>query len=159
MTALVEALTTARLRTNKRKELNNSWREEARQLSRTDDVAYKDAARALQEALLKTNEMVNDEREKLNTVIARVGTCAKILPPTVDQFADAYLLEAKGPSELDALALACILEDARELDTATDRALLAFDRKAVETRKAASVSQDLKSVDIKVFVTPDELAP
>lgn len=103
--------------------------------------------------------MASDERKHLNTVIAQVGTFAKVLLPTIGQFADAYLLEAKGPTELDALALACIIEDARALDAATDRALLALDRRAVEARKAAGVSEDLKSADIKVFVTPRELGP
>lgn len=53
LTALIETLGTVRLRTHKRNELNNRWREEAKQLDRTNDAAYKDAARALQDALLK----------------------------------------------------------------------------------------------------------
>jgi len=155
LVALIEALGTVRLRTNKRKELNNSWREEARQLARTAGTAYQDAARALQEALLKTAEMASDERKNLNKVIDRIGTCATILSPAIGQFADAYLIEAKGPTSLDALALACILEDARNLDASTGRALLAFDRKAV----SIPITEDLKSADIKVFGTPDQLAP
>lgn len=158
LTALIETLATLRLRSSKRDDLNNSWREEARQLDRTDGVAYKDAARALREAVLKTAEMASDERKNLNTVITRVGACAQILLPTVDQFA-AVLLKDKGPTELDALALACILADARALDAAIDRALLALDRKAVEARKAAGVTEDLKGAGIKVFATPKELAP
>jgi len=155
LVALIEALGTVRLRSNKRKELNNSWREEARQLARTAGTAYQDAARALQEALLKTAEMARGEHKNLNKVIARIGTCATILLPTIGQFADSYLIEAKGPTSLDALALACILEDARNLDASTGRALLAFDRKAV----SAPITEDLKSADIKVFGTPDQLAP
>ena len=102
--------------------------------------------------------MASDERKNLSTVIARVGACAQILLPTVDQFA-AVLLKDEGPTELDALALACILEDARALDAATDRALLALDRKAVEARNAAGVTEDLEGAVIKVFATPKELAP
>jgi ABC-type transporter Mla subunit MlaD len=155
LVALIEPLSTMRLRASKRNELNDSWSEEARQLSRTDEPAYRDAARALQQALLKTAEMVNDERKNLNDVIARIGTCAKILAPTVDQFAEAYVIEGKGPTSLDALALSCILNDARTLDESTDRALLAFDLKAI----SAPIREDLKGARIKVFGAPDQLAP
>ena len=153
--ALIEPLSAMRLRASKRIDLRNSWRDEARQLSRTDDDTYRDAARALQQALLKTAEMANDERTNLNDVIARIGTCAKILAPTIDQFAEAYVIEGKGPTSLDALALCCILNDARTLDESTDRALLAFDLKAI----SESIREDLKGARIKVFGTPDELAP
>jgi hypothetical protein len=155
LVALIETLGTVRLRSNKRNELNNSWREEARQLARTASTGYQDAAKALQEALLKTAEMASDERKNLNKVIARVGECARILLPTIGQFADAYLIEAKGPTSLDALALACILEDARNLDASRERALLAFDRRAV----SVPVTEELKSAGIKVFGTPDQLVP
>lgn len=37
----------------------------------------------------------------------------------------------------------------------TGRALLAFDRKAI----SAPITEDLKTADIKVFGTPDQLAP
>lgn len=143
-----------RLRASKRNELNDSWSEEARQLSRTDEPAYRDAARALQQALLKTAEMVNDERKNLNDVIVRLGTCAKILPLTMEQFAESYAIERKGPTSLDALGLACILDDARTVDESTDRALLALDRRAI----LLPVLEDLKSARIKVFFAPDQLA-
>ncbi|TMQ02507.1 MAG: hypothetical protein E6J91_51620 [Deltaproteobacteria bacterium] len=159
LTALVETLHTARLRSTKRNDLNNSWRDEARQLARTDGIAYQDAARALTEAVLKTAEMASDERKDLNNVITQIGACAKILLPTIGHFADAYLIEAKGLTPYDALALAGIIEDARNLDVSTGRALLALDRKAVEMRKTAGITEDFKNVGIKVFVTPSELAP
>jgi|SRR5882672_7323977 len=159
LTAFIETLTTVRLRTNKRNDLKNSWREEARQLARTNADAYQDAAKALQEALLKTAEMASDERRNLDAVIAQIGTYARILSPTIGHFTDAHRLEAKGSTELDALAIACILADAHGAATATDRALLALDRKAVEKRKATGLIEDLRSAGIKVFVTPKELAP
>lgn len=98
--------------------------------------------------------MANDERKTLDTVIARIGACAKILIPTVAQFADAYIVETKGPTPLDALALSCILDDARTLDKSTERALLALDRKAV----SAPVAEDLANAGVKIFGTPDKLA-
>lgn len=155
LVALIETLGTVRLRSNKRNELNNSWREEARQLGRTASTGYQDAAKALQEALLKTAEMASDERKNLNKVIARLGECARILLPTIGQFTDAYLIEAKGPTSLDALALSCIVGDARSLDASIERALLAFDRRAV----SVPIMEELKSAGIKVFGTPDQLAP
>ena len=164
LVALIEPLNTMRLRASKRNELQNSWSVEARQLSRTDEPAYRDAASALQLALLKTLEMANDERKNLNHVIAQIGSCATILPTTVDRFAESYIIEGKGPTSfiegkgltsLDALGLACILDDARTIDEATDRALLAFDRRAISPQ----ILEDLKSARIKVFGTPDQLAP
>jgi len=139
----------------KRSELNNSWQLEANQLRRSEGAAYQAAAAALQTAVLKTAEMASDERRNLNKVIAQIGACAQVLLPTIGQFADSYLLEVNGPTALDALALACILDDARKLDASTGRALLALDQKAI----SATIAEELKGADIKVFGTPHQLAP
>lgn len=164
LVALIEPLSTMRVRASKRIQLQNSWSEEARQLSRTNEPIYRDAASALQLALLKTLEMANDERKNLNAVIAQIGRCATILPTTVDRFTECYIIEGKGqtsiiegkgPTSLDALGLACILDDARSIDESADRALLAFDRRAISPQ----ILEDLKSARIKVFFAPDQLAP
>jgi hypothetical protein len=155
LVALIETLNTVRVRTSKQSELNNSWRDAARQLARSDGTAYQEAATALQTALLKTAEMASDERRNLDKVIAQIGSCAQVLLPTIGQFAGAYFLEAKGPTSLDALALACILDDARKLDASSDRALLALDQKAI----SPTIAEMLKVADIKVFGSPHQLAP
>jgi hypothetical protein len=98
--------------------------------------------------------MASDERKNLNKVIAQIGACAKILLPTIGRFADSYVIEAKGPTALDALAIACIVEDASTLDASTARALLALDGRAVPV----PIVQDLKGAGIKLFNDPQKLA-
>lgn len=87
-------------------------------------------------------------------MIAQIGTGARVLVPTIEQFAVAYMFEAKGLTPLDALALTCIVEDARKLDASAVRALLALDGKAI----SSLVAEDVKSAGLKIFLSPEKLA-
>lgn len=157
--ALVEPLGTFRLRTNKHRERNNRWREEARDLARTDEPRYRSAAQALKEARLHMAEMDDEERRRLDAVIARTWKSARIALPSASTFQIAYELERKGQSgkgqtSIDALAIATILEDARAAPIEAKMAFYALDRRAVNT----FIVTDLSAANVKLFSHPQPLA-
>jgi hypothetical protein len=154
LVALIEPFGTLRLRRGKRIEITRSWQEAARDLERTDNITYQDAAKNLQQVMLTTAEMGSNELKNLHRIVDRIWSSARILHPTVEQFKESYNIELAGPSadskgatSIDALVLSSILGDARTLDASIDRAFLALDRKAI----TAPVADQLKKAGIKKF--------
>ena len=164
--ALVEPLYTWRVRANDRLRLGNEWKRQIGQWQRTEAVTYKDAAVALNEAVLKAAAIDGEERLSIDAAITRVSAACRLLPLEPDLFSAAYRLEAKALTSIDAVVAATILHDARALAAADkravaddraaghDRALLAFDGKAIN----AAVEADFVTLGVKVFRRPDALA-
>jgi hypothetical protein len=156
--ALAEPLGTLRLRVSKNIERNNRWRAEARDLARTNEPHYRQAAQALQDAGLHTAQMDDEERRNLNEVIARLWRSVRVALPSATTFQTAFELEAKGQSArgqtgIDALAIATILEDARSAPPDTRMGFFALDRKAVN----ALIRADLSAANVKFFLETESL--
>jgi hypothetical protein len=152
--ALVEPLGTLRLRALKNIERNNRWRTEARDLARTNEPHYRQAAEALQDAGLHTAQMDDEERRNLNEVITRLWKSVRVALPSATTFQTAFELEsAKGQTGIDALAIASILEDARSAPPDARMGFFALDQKAVN----ALIRPDLSAANVKLFLETKQL--
>lgn len=150
--AFIEPLGTLRLRASKRQESSNAWRAQARELARSDHQSDRQAAEALENAILSTAQMTDEERRRLDDVTAQVGSVARLLSPSVADFRRAYALEQKGATGVDALAMALIVSDATT-HAVDEHALLSLDEKSIP----ATITAELKASGMKVFTKPDEL--
>lgn len=152
--ALVEPLTTWRLRVSDRARVGEEWRKQARELARTDSPIYKDAAAALQEALLKTAAMDDEERGNIDAAIARVSAKARLMPFKAELFAAGYAMEARtGLTSIDALAAVTILADDARPDPAGERVFLSLDKKSY----TAAALEEFRSAGVQVFHQADAL--